>query len=289
MNQLGTEARALLARARHSNDPSASDRWAVRRGVAKQVVRVGAASAALTASITTTKASATIASGLKLTLLSQFGLATVAGATLASSAMFVHTSVVRTHADPPAVTGQTPPPSSTLRASPTARVKVVPELRRTAEGASMETDAYGSESLPEVNSESISGSSRVIDDRTSTRKTVPTANRQSPSQVVTPTHETREARQQGVITAPAALREEGRALAEVQNALSEHRGAEALRLLEVQGRSFASGALVQERAAARIFALCELGRRGEARVAAEGFAQTWPDSPLIGRVVATCK
>lgn len=284
--ELGTEARALLANARHSSDPSSSDRWAVRRAVAKRIARVGAASAALTAGVATTKAGATLAGGFKFALLSQFGLATVAGATLASSAMFVHTSVMRTPVDPPALIVQAPRSHPTLRpSSPAAIVNTAPEPLPSTEDAEPNVDSSNADPPRQVDSEPIERSSGALHESTSTSKPHSTADRRSASPITA----TREARQQGVISAPAGLRDEGRALAEVQHALSEHRGADALRLLELQSKRFADGSLVQERAAARIFALCELGRRGEARVAAEGFAQAWPDSPLLGRVLTTCK
>lgn len=282
--ELGTEARALLASARHSSDPSSSDRWAVRRAVAKRIARVGAASAALTAGVTTTKAGATLAGGFKFALLSQFGLATVAGATLASSAMLFHVNVIQPHAaSASAVVSTTvphsPPPSA-------AAVRNTPEPLRPTESAAQEEGSSGTDAPRAIRTNAIGSGSPTM------RETTPPirGERSSDRPLVSPI--TREARQQVAISrisAPAALRDEGRALAQVQNALSEHRGSDALRLLELHGKSFAGGALEQERAAARIFALCELGRRGEARVAAEGFARAWPDSPLLGRVLTTCK
>lgn len=285
--ELGAEARALLARARRSSDPSASDHWAVRRGVAKQIARVGAASAALTAGISTSKAGATLAGGLKLALLSQFGLATVAGATLATSAMFIGEKVI--DPDPPSAV------STTIRqhraaapshSAPSARaLEPLLPLEGVTPKPPSPAASFGSEARLEIRADPGERKLPTTNGEISTSKAERTAARKPTRQILAD----REAHTQAESTAPTALRDEGRALAQVQSALSEHRGADALRLLELHGKSFEGGALAQERAAARIFALCELGRRGEARAAAEGFAHAWPDSPLLGRVLTTCK
>jgi hypothetical protein len=48
------------------------------------------------------------------------------------------------------------------------------------------------------------------------------------------------------------------------------------------------GSLKEERAAARVFALCQLGRTSDARSEADRFAQRFPRSPLLGRVRSGC-
>ena len=85
-----------------------------------------------------------------------------------------------------------------------------------------------------------------------------------------------------------ALSVEARALAKVESALKEGLGAEALRLVEDQRRQFARGALQPERDAARIVALCAVGRVAEARAAARDFLATSPRSPLAARIRASC-
>jgi hypothetical protein len=62
--------------------------------------------------------------------------------------------------------------------------------------------------------------------------------------------------------------------------------ARALALLEEQSAGGAQ--LREERAAARILALCQLGRADEARAAAAAFLAERPSSPLTDRVRASC-
>jgi len=71
-----------------------------------------------------------------------------------------------------------------------------------------------------------------------------------------------------------------------QRALAEHDAAKALVLLDEHARRFPHGALVEERDAARVLALCDLGRRAEAHQAGAGFLAAFPQSPYAERVGA---
>jgi hypothetical protein len=62
----------------------------------------------------------------------------------------------------------------------------------------------------------------------------------------------------------------------------------ALALLDEHSAAHAQGELRQERAAARVVALCELGRLDEAKVARESFLREDPRSPLADRVRSAC-
>jgi hypothetical protein len=84
------------------------------------------------------------------------------------------------------------------------------------------------------------------------------------------------------------LAAESRALMEVQRALRAHQPDRALLLLTEQDRQFAHGALLEERAAASVFARCARGDRDAARRAALAFAVRYPGSPLKSRVLASC-
>ena len=77
-------------------------------------------------------------------------------------------------------------------------------------------------------------------------------------------------------------------LEDAHRELSAGRAARALALLDEHGARFPSGELRGERMAARVFALCELGRIDEARRAAELFLAFAPSSPLVPRVRASC-
>jgi hypothetical protein len=76
-------------------------------------------------------------------------------------------------------------------------------------------------------------------------------------------------------------------LKEAQLALHAGHADDALRMLDERAAS-SSGGLQQEKAAARIVALCELGRSSEARTQVASFAQRYPKSPLLARVRRAC-
>jgi len=89
-------------------------------------------------------------------------------------------------------------------------------------------------------------------------------------------------------TSAPSLEQETRGLSSVQVALRDGRPSQALTLLDAQERVFARGTLVTERSAARVFALCALGRTEQARSAARRFLSSHPASPLAERVRASC-
>jgi hypothetical protein len=84
------------------------------------------------------------------------------------------------------------------------------------------------------------------------------------------------------------LRAETEALRLAQQALRDKMPEQALRLLDEQDLRFPDGLLRQERSAARILALCQLGRVEEARAQALRFERLWPRSALLGRVRSAC-
>lgn len=82
---------------------------------------------------------------------------------------------------------------------------------------------------------------------------------------------------------------EAQGLREIQRALRDGNGQTALELVATDSARFSSGVLHQERAAARIQALCMLGRAEAARREAESFEQRWPRSSLLARVRSACR
>ncbi len=80
------------------------------------------------------------------------------------------------------------------------------------------------------------------------------------------------------------LRAETTALRSAQRAIRSGDPEQALALIREQDVTYRGGALAQERAAARIFALCDLGRTEEARAEIRRFGRQWPRSPLLGRI-----
>ncbi|MEI9937324.1 MAG: hypothetical protein WDO69_08860 [Pseudomonadota bacterium] len=98
---------------------------------------------------------------------------------------------------------------------------------------------------------------------------------------------------EGSGTAPATrgvdLMAEARALTDAQRALNGGQPALALELLAAQDRRFSGGALGNERIAARVFALCALGRKEAAHADAAQFLAIADGSPLAARVRAACR
>jgi hypothetical protein len=90
----------------------------------------------------------------------------------------------------------------------------------------------------------------------------------------------------GVVVSPieAETRALGLALTDLRNGNAER----ALSALDAQLTRFPDGALAEERAEARIMALCSLGRTEEARDNAARFFVEHPRSVLAGRVRASC-
>jgi hypothetical protein len=88
---------------------------------------------------------------------------------------------------------------------------------------------------------------------------------------------------------PPSLVDESRALGAVQAALNTSDATGAIRLLDAQDRQFATGSLVQERAAARVLALCMAGRTVDAHAARDQFLVAYPGSPLARRINAACE
>jgi len=85
-----------------------------------------------------------------------------------------------------------------------------------------------------------------------------------------------------------SLAEEVAILSRASAELRAGRPAAALSALEEHQRAFPSGALAQERSAARIQALCALGRKKEAESELTRFARTSPHSPHVARARKAC-
>jgi len=77
-------------------------------------------------------------------------------------------------------------------------------------------------------------------------------------------------------------------LHQVHAALRARHADRALALLDRWGRSVGPRPLDEEAEAARVSALCQLGRDSDARVAIERFVAQWPGSPLAARLQGGC-
>ena len=85
-----------------------------------------------------------------------------------------------------------------------------------------------------------------------------------------------------------SLAEETRLLHAAQRELARKNTSAALALLDEHASKFPGGALAEERTAARVLALCDLGRTAEARLAADAFVEKSPQSPLVPRLRGSC-
>jgi hypothetical protein len=101
---------------------------------------------------------------------------------------------------------------------------------------------------------------------------------------------------QGAVPAPSTrsvaaagdVAAEVRLLDQAHTAMHAGDAERALGLLEDHGRRYPKGALGEERDAARIAALCALGRTAEARDATDRFLRAAPRSPQAGPLRASC-
>jgi hypothetical protein len=87
---------------------------------------------------------------------------------------------------------------------------------------------------------------------------------------------------------PETLEEETQALRQALSSLRNGHADAVLPALDEQDARYAHGALGEERAAARVEALCALGRTGEANVLASRFLLKHPKSLQAARVRASC-
>ena len=84
------------------------------------------------------------------------------------------------------------------------------------------------------------------------------------------------------------LTAETRDLRRAQQALRNGDPVGAMRLLDQQDLTYKNGALQQERAAARVLALCQSKPKGTATAEVERFERRWPKSPLVARLRSSC-
>jgi hypothetical protein len=273
-NQLSREARLLLAEVRSASTPTDNDRRAVRGGLSTKIVATTAASAAAT-----TLAGQAAAGGvglIKLSLGAQFIAALIGGVALAGGTV-AYSYRLPSYQKPPAAVSM-----SVARETKSATIPLT--VASALPAASAESAASAADVAPpprEAPEPAPASRSRVDGSRS------PIAE----SDAVTRSSLASNRRASNVESATAdepSLTDESRALTAVQRRLREHDGTSALRLLAEQDGKFVRGSLSEERAAARVYALCDAGQDAQARAAAREFVANWPRSPLAARVRATC-
>jgi hypothetical protein len=265
MNELGPAARAVVEAGRAGDDPTPGDRSRVRAalmasiaaGAAATVAGEGAAAAGAAKGAATAGAAAvTLGWGWKALYV---GLA-LAGAVGTGVAVRSIVTGVPIGARAP---GPLVPIEAPLRSAPSSAPI----------GAAV-VAAPLSSGTPAAPPPAASAARRLL-----------------PSQPVTTGETPQPSEPEPAAKAPPAvdpLVAETRGLGEAHGALKDGDPARALALLDAQGATYADGQLREERAAARVLALCKLGRADEARALAARFLAENPRSLLADRVRSAC-
>jgi hypothetical protein len=279
MTELSPEARRLLGLARRGDDPLDADRARCSHHVARRL--------AMAASVTSTAlGTAKVASGAAATSV-LLGKGLVTGVLLTLTAVGTWkaaehgdfwdqaASVVVSGRHRPKADGRTMPAATATSPEATPPSEPTPRLEVASSAAS--GDRF--EAAPTTDFETTpTVTSTAVPDVVAANR--PRRLQQKP--------ESRDLLAAPTSSAPDPLAAEAFALRQAQQAMSAGQAERALSLVAEQDRRFRGGVLVQERAAARIFALCSLGRVAEAREQARTFERRWPRSPLISRVRRGC-
>jgi hypothetical protein len=268
MNDLSPEARALLELASGEDSPNTEDRVRVRQALAASLA-AGAVSSSATAAAAS-KSALTAAGAAKSTVGIWLTVGVVAGLA-GSAAIYVSKSdtpsaasapkrdAVKTRAVAPLQAPgpeipATPPAAPEVPAAPPAR----PPITRTA---------------PSAGKGSVAAHLPVNDVSHAAAPLPPPA--PPPPTISQP-------------ATIASLAPETALLESARTALGRGDAPGALALLERHEREFPTGALLEERLAAKVFALCSLGRREEAARAATRLLRVSPASPLRARILDSC-
>lgn len=259
MTELNDDARALIDVARAAEEPTTEDRMRVHGAL---VVRVAALAGASTVVSATAGAAATGTAATATAGATGWASAALMGKWMLMGALAttaVGTGVL-------AARGELGSESVSPVHATAARwsERVVPE--RIAAGAA----------TPEDDGEAASADTESADDGQAEAPS-PSAARPSAGGAGAAASE-----------APSPLDSELALLREAQQHMQSGRADRALQLLDQHQVDHADGVLSQERQAARVFALCQLGRVAEARAAAAAFLRGAPNSPLADRVRGAC-
>ena len=286
MNDLSPEARALLELASGEDSPTRDDRVRIRRALAASITAGALASSAPAAA--STKAALGAAAGASGTLAKStvgiwLALGVVAGlagsaavfvgapkAPSASSAQDHGTVRTKTPAlsqpiTPPAAPESPEPPEATPGAAATRlepAPPVAPQIARPTNTPSLPQPAHAA---------AASGVSDAV------HGAAPPPAAPSPAAPLP-----------AASPAVTSLGPETALLESARAALGRGDAPGALALLERHEREFPTGTLVEERLAAKVLALCSLGRRDEAARAASRLLRMSPNSPLRARILDSC-
>lgn len=285
MNHKYEDLRSLYQAAAREEQPTRADTRAVRAAI----VSAGAAAVTLHTTTAAGKLIALIPGGAKVLTISQVVVYTGLGVALGGGIAAVGVAV---NPKKPAVA------TSTTLAMP-ARKSSNPQIANPAATPGLTQDTQGpTESEPRVEAKPVPTGPANVDRPLATSSSAPAVEHPIQSErpgtpmpsTLGPTAIAPAASPPALAaTPPPSLAEESRGLAAVQTALGAHDPNRALALLDAQDHEYRAGNLGQERAAARVLALCAAGRRAEALAARDRFMSNYPGSPLIHRVNAACK
>jgi hypothetical protein len=270
MNDLSKRSRALIEAARAAEDPSAHDRVRVRKALMMRVAGVTAATALGSSTAAGTAAAGGAVAG---------SAAGLAGLGSVGKTLIVIALVVAGGGGALVATGHAPWSSHRARGQP------------------VETRPPTGVELAAPNGSGTAGAQ--IPDRTADAPTAdqpvreplePKAPAPAPSATgsISPAASNATPQAAGSVVRGPEIEAELKLLGEAQAALGAGRPERALEILEQHESTFEAGALREERTAARIFALCDLGKVEQARAEAARFLAEAPGSPLAARVRAAC-
>jgi hypothetical protein len=274
MTKLSPDARTLVDATRSGDDPTSADRSRVRARIAARMVAGTAAGGALATSLASGSAAAAVSAKAPGFLLVVKIIASAALLGGAGAGIYAAAQPDRAPA----------PPSASVTSAPALHAA-------TGEAAAPETTARPTAADDEPSTQRGTASGHAKAEADPAPSTAPLAVRRAappvaPSDDSPPPAPTAEA-----TPAPStknSLDAEMALLREAQSALRTGRADAALGLLDQHGKDHADGALREERLAARVMALCKLGRADEARAEAQRFLRAFPRSPLAGRVSGSC-
>jgi hypothetical protein len=309
MKELSPAARNLLLLARNSGAPDAAARARVERALLEQLgtpIAAGTVAGELAAGKLAAGATGKAAYGLTSVAAKALLLVGVAGAVVALGVELSPPSVAPNvsplaHSaalvESPSSSGFVEAPSPVVEAAPESTTKRVIESRenrrpariaRAAERSLEPRDASGrSEVPPAVRDPSPVGFPLERTERDAVDQPERTDEKTGRERDVLPSPPGKSPTPRGDTT--DQLGAEAQGLREIQRALRDGNGQTALELVAGDSTRFSRGVLQQERAAAKIQALCLLGRADAARAEAESFEQRWPRSPLLARVRSACR
>jgi hypothetical protein len=301
MTELSARARRVLELARHADDPLPEVQQRVERALSARIATGGESSALIAkssaAKLAPAGAKTLVPLGVAAAMVGA-GWFALGPASLEENSAPVRSAPSQSASVAPARTpaaappGVPSPPSVDARplaqsigvapAAPAARPRALPAARRIENTAPTRRAEPPPERRTPPDAPSNGGGPSL------SRATDPSAAPAAPIAVEVAASATPLGERPAARRAKDPLLAETEALRAAQRALRSGDAARALELLHEQERTYAAGALHEERAAARILALCQAGLADAARASTERFVQRWPRSALRARVVSAC-